>query len=547
MAIIQDQKAINDFKWARRKADIQGVLARLSGQPSELLSYDEVRRKLRAVEDSVATYQEIPLDAIVGSVGRYSDFNRMFMPLKDSDLPRWVGVSKLMNSLVGVPPIEVYQLGEVYFVKDGNHRVSVAKQLGAKYIAAYVTKVHTTVPVTKDLDYDNLIIKAEYAEFLDKTQLHRSRPEADLMVTVPGQYATLLEHIQVHQYFMGLDEQREVSFEEAAAHWYDTVYCPVVRLVTARGLLQDFPERTPTDLYLWLAHERAQLKEKLGWDLKPEAITDKVVQDLAKVSRSERAQQEDPHRYLLDDLLVAIPGTDIGWRALEQALLIAEREQARVYGLHVLPEGATPDARSEQIETLFHERCRSRGIEGQFALESGEVVSVIAQRARWVDMVVANLAYPPGVADARPSGGFGELLRQCPRPVLAVPGRVSQLSRALLAYDGSSRAEIALFAAAYLGAHWGIPLTVLIVKEGLRVTGKVVGRARSYLERHEIEATYVVKTGAVVAAILSTLQEQQADLLIIGSYEYNKFLEPILGGVLDDVLRESRAPMLICQ
>lgn len=547
MAIIQDQKAINDFKWARRKADIQGALARLTGQSSELLSYDEVRRKLRAVEDSVARYEEIPLEAIVGSVGRYSDFNRMFMPLKDSDLSRWVGVSKLMNGLVGVPPIEVYQLGDVYFVKDGNHRVSVAKQLGAKYISAYVTRVRTTVPITKDLDYDDLIIKAEYAEFLETTQLHRMRPDADLTVTVPGQYSILLEHIQVHQYFMGLDEKRDITYPEAVVHWYDVVFCPVIRLVRARGLLQDFPERTPTDLYLWLAHERAQLKEKLGWDLKPEAITDKVVQDFARESRSQRAQKEDPRQYLLDDMLVAIPGTEIGWQALEQALIIAKREQARVYGLHVIPEGHLPSAQSAQIEATFHERCHSRGIEGQFAIETGEVVHVIANRARWVDMVIANLAFPPGVADARLSGGFGELLRQCPRPVLAVPGKVSQLSKAVLAYDGSSRAEIALFAAAYIAGHWDVPLSVLTVKDGLRVTEKTMGRAHSYLERHAIEATYVIKTGAVLAAILSTLKEQQADLLIIGSYEYNKFLEPIFGGILDDILRESQVPMLICQ
>lgn len=547
MALLQEQKAISDFRWARRKAELQGVLARLTGQPSELLSYDEVRRKLKAVEDSVATYQEIPLDAIVGSVGRYHDFNRMFMPLNDSDQARWVGVNKAMNSLVGVPPIEVYQIGEAYFVKDGNHRVSVAKQLGAKYIAAYVTKVHTPVPIGKDLNHNELIIKAEYAEFLEKTQLHRSRPEADLTVTVPGQYATLLEHIQVHRYFMGLDEKREISFEEAAAHWYDAVYLPVVALIRERGLLEDFPERTPTDLYLWLAHERAQLKARLGWDLAPEAITESVAESRARTPRSARIKREDPRRYLIDDILVAVPGTEIGWCALEQALVIAEREHARLYGLHVLPEGAQPSAETAALEQAFYARAGGRNLSLQFALERGEVVRAIAERARWVDLVVANLAYPPGVADARLSGGFGELLRRCPRPVLAVPGRVTPLSRALLAYDGSSRAEIALFAAAYLSLHWQLPLAVLVVKDGLRVTGKTLERARSYLEQHGVQANYIAKSGAVVPAILETLREQQADLLLVGSYEYNKFLEPILGGVLDEVLRQSQVPMLICQ
>ncbi|RME07358.1 MAG: universal stress protein, partial [Anaerolineae bacterium] len=85
-------RAVEDFRRARRKAALQQILARLTGRPAELLSYDDVRRQLRALEGGQTTLQEIPLDAIVGSVGRYTDFTRDFLPRRDSDQQRWVDV-----------------------------------------------------------------------------------------------------------------------------------------------------------------------------------------------------------------------------------------------------------------------------------------------------------------------------------------------------------------------------------------------------------------------------------------------------------------------
>jgi len=104
---------------------------------------------------------------------------------------------------VGLPPIEVYQIGEVYFVQDGNHRVSVAYQLGARYIQAYVTEVQTRVPLTPDVQPVDLILMAEYADFLEGTRLDELRPGADLRTSIPGQYQALSEHIDVHRYYMG--------------------------------------------------------------------------------------------------------------------------------------------------------------------------------------------------------------------------------------------------------------------------------------------------------------------------------------------------------
>ena len=135
--------AVNDFVAARQQAAMQAVMARLTGKSNELLSYEEVARKLKLSQGAETGRHDIPLDAIVGSVGRYSDFSRSFLPLQDSDRTRWVGVKTAMDSLTGVPPIDVYKVGEVYFVRDGNHRVSVAHALKWSFIDAEVVRVRT--------------------------------------------------------------------------------------------------------------------------------------------------------------------------------------------------------------------------------------------------------------------------------------------------------------------------------------------------------------------------------------------------------------------
>ncbi|HZD11202.1 MAG TPA: ParB N-terminal domain-containing protein, partial [Candidatus Binatia bacterium] len=243
--------AIQDFHEARRRAALEQVLARLRGQSDALLSYDEVRRLVGERSRVDRGLKEIPLDAIVGSVGRYGDFTRMFLPRSDAMQDRWARVKTVATDMGGWQPIEVYKLGDAYFVIDGNHRVSVARQMGIDTIPAYVTEVKTTVPITANVQPEQLIIKSRQAAFLKRTGLGRLRPHADLLLTEAGSYRQLDEHIRVHRYYMGIEQQREIPFEEAAAHWYDTVYEPIANIIRERGLLQDFPHRSETDLYLW--------------------------------------------------------------------------------------------------------------------------------------------------------------------------------------------------------------------------------------------------------------------------------------------------------
>jgi hypothetical protein len=249
----------------RSRSLIQSLLRLFVHRPDDaLLSWDQVQEVLRSRHEIDRGTQFIPIANIIGSVGRYRDFDRAFLPLDGADLERWKRLDVAMNELVNLPPIDVYKIGDVYFVRDGNHRVSVAKANGMNLIEAHVTEIESLVPLTSETDVDDLIIKAEYAAFLKEMQLDESRPGQRIELTEPGRYRILLEHIEVHRYYLGLQWKREPTVAEAAASWYDTVYLPIVEAIHETGILKEFPDRTEADLYLWVAYHRERLKGRYG-------------------------------------------------------------------------------------------------------------------------------------------------------------------------------------------------------------------------------------------------------------------------------------------
>ena len=259
-AIYSSTQAEEKFRDAQRRALIEHIMSLITGKSDALLSFDEVRAKLGAWQQMGEETKEIPLDRIVGSVGRYRDFTREFLPLEGANVYRWKKIDAALNNMEILPAIEVFQMGDVYFVRDGNHRVSVARANGLKYIEAHVTKIDTSVPLEPDVQPDDIIRKAEHVAFLNETQLEEIIPEAHIELTEVGRYKQLLEHIQVHRYFLGLEQEREIPWEEAVESWYENVYLPVVEAIRESGILDEFPNRTEADLYLWVAHHREELR-----------------------------------------------------------------------------------------------------------------------------------------------------------------------------------------------------------------------------------------------------------------------------------------------
>jgi hypothetical protein len=246
------------FQRAWSRGHIQDILARLTGRSNDLLAYDDIRRTLKGSASRKRELKDIPLAAIIGSVGRYTDFTRQFLPRNPNDRQRWARIMTAMDEMVDIPPIEVYQIGDAYFVLDGNHRVSVAHAYGLSYIQAYVTEVETRVRFSPDSSADDLIRTAELVDFLEQTNLDQARPQADLRVTNPGQYRALIDDIEDMRQAPALRE-RAVGLDEAAIAWYDEVYLPIIGIIRERGMLRGFAGRTETDLYVWISRHRARL------------------------------------------------------------------------------------------------------------------------------------------------------------------------------------------------------------------------------------------------------------------------------------------------
>ncbi len=263
-----DARVHADFARVRSRAFLKDLLAMFSGKRDGLLSYDRVKEKLHIGGPIYRGVRTVEVAKIVGSVNRYRDFDRAFLPRNNSLASRWQRVDRAFYEDVSLPPVVLYKVGEVYFVVDGHHRVSVAREQGQEFIEAEVRECRVKVPVGPDLQPEDLEILGAKVEFLERTGLDRIRPEAQIELTVPDGYSRMLEHIAVHRYFMGLDQKRDIPEEEAVAHWYDTVYLPIVKVIRQRGILEDFPGRTEGDLYLWVL-DRQRFLHDHGKELSP--------------------------------------------------------------------------------------------------------------------------------------------------------------------------------------------------------------------------------------------------------------------------------------
>lgn len=245
-------EARNDFDNALLKAFWREVWSWFSQRKNTLMPFDQVRNALPVRGQHWIGIRQVPLNKIVGSVGRYHDFDAAFEPRQSRTRGRWMNVDVAHLKDINLPPVELYKVGDVYFVKDGNHRVSVAHEKNQAFIDAEVIEIDVDVPLTTETNLQKLILDLEKVAFIEKTHLPKIRPEVNLELTLPGQYSKLLEHIDVHRWYLGEQRNQYVPYKEALASWIDSVYLPLVEIIRKQGILKDFPGRTEADLYLWI-------------------------------------------------------------------------------------------------------------------------------------------------------------------------------------------------------------------------------------------------------------------------------------------------------
>jgi len=546
------QMAIRDFQSARQKAGVQEVLARITGKSAELLSYNDVAEKLKLRVSMERGLQDIPLDSIIGSVGRNTDFTRTFLPRRSNNQQRWANVKTAMESGTGLPPIDVYKVGEVYFVIDGNHRVSIARREGFNSIQAHVIELQTEINLTPDVQPDDLIIKAEYAEFLNTTHIHDTRPNVDLIVTSCCQYDKLMKQINISQHLLQDERKQEVPLQDSAAYWYDTTYIPLAEAIRDRGLLHWFPGRTITDLYIWISENRTALEEELGWEIQSEiTATDLILERSVKSEPGSWRKARTTSRYtdhLFMDILVPLSGDTESWDSLEQAITIAQHEEARIHGLHIVDSRKKTESESAQaVKARFDQQCADSGVNGNLVIEYGEITQKISERATATDLVVLKIVHPPmgGLATLR--SPFRTILVNSSRPILGVPVKASTIEHALLAYDGSALSKEALFVATYLAEMWKTKLIVFTALDGNKVKADTQDYVKRYLDIHEVEAEYILSEHGAMDYLKQTVEERNVDLVLMGSHSGSILEQVLIGSALDYILRESKVPIFICR
>ncbi len=263
-----------DFSRARNKALINEIQHLLTPEEASLISLNDVKQLLKPKAETYQGMKVIPIEKIVGSEGRYKDFDNHFFPKSNFLKSRWEHVDEAAIKDIILPPIKVYEISGVYFVRDGNHRVSVAKARGTEFIDAEVVSLQSEIKL-KDpnnlADIIRQIVNYEKRVFYAETGFGDITDYWCLDFTTPGRYDVILNHILTHKYYINQKKEEEVTMEEAILSWFNTVYLPLVTSVRKKHILHNFPKRTLADMYVWIVRYWDELKQKFGDEVPIEA------------------------------------------------------------------------------------------------------------------------------------------------------------------------------------------------------------------------------------------------------------------------------------
>src|ERR687897_192500 len=244
--------------------------------PHEQSDRDFSRARRKAFLRRIGAYlRRVPGSKIVGSVGRHRDFDRAFLPSKPDLGTRWRRIDEIMHRAEELPPISLYKIGDAYFVQDGNHRVSVARQQGVEMIDAEVIELRSRVPVDSALTARDLLHKLEHRHLLERLPIDRVLPEIKVEFSDVADYRRLATFIEAHGFRVTQLWRRYVSPEEVLRDWYEYDYCPIAKMIREEHILDSFPDRTELDLYLWIVYHR----ERLALEARDEKISPQAAKD----------------------------------------------------------------------------------------------------------------------------------------------------------------------------------------------------------------------------------------------------------------------------
>jgi hypothetical protein len=259
------QDARTDFSRARRRQVVGRLSRSLRREPGDvdlILPFEEVVEALGLRGERYLGLQTIPLDSIVGTVDRTRGFDRRFRPTSARVRGRWQRIAEAQRRGQSMPPISVYRIGDMHFVRDGHHRVSVARAMGRSDIDAYVTEVRTAVGPGESLTPADLPHKSHERVFYERVPLP-PQARARIRLSDPWDYAKLAEGVEAWGFRLMQHRLEFISREEVAAEWFREDYEPIVAALRQVGLIGD---RTETEAYMRLVSERYRLLRTHDWD-----------------------------------------------------------------------------------------------------------------------------------------------------------------------------------------------------------------------------------------------------------------------------------------
>src|ERR1700683_5040289 len=257
--------AQHDFLRARRHATLARLAARLRWEPDDvgvILPYEEVVAALGFVSEHSAGFAVVALDAIVGTVDRGREFDRSFRPTSGRVRSRWEQIAAAMRRGESMPPVDLVRIGEIYFVRDGHHRVSVARALGRTDIDAYVTDVVTRVGAERTITLADLPVKSHERVFFERVPLP-DEARAEISLSDPWEYGELAEAVEAWGFRSAQDRGESINRREAAYMWLQNEYRPVVEMLREADLIG---KRTETEAYMRISAERYRLLRTHRWD-----------------------------------------------------------------------------------------------------------------------------------------------------------------------------------------------------------------------------------------------------------------------------------------
>ncbi len=273
-----------DFNKAHTKALVNEIQHILKPDEAALISFSDIKKLLKPKNEVYKGMQIVPIKLIVGSEGRYQDFDNQFFPKSKFLKTRWEHIDMAHIQDVPLPPISLYEVGGVYFVRDGNHRVSVAKSRGVENIDAEVVSLQSEIklkPSSTKEDMVRQVITYEKRVFYTETNFGDITDFWCLDFSTPGQYDVIYNHILFHKYYINMDKTEEIPFEEAVLSWFRNVYLPVIQTIDRHHIMRSFKKSTKSDLYIYFIKYWDELKQKFGNDFS----MDKAAEDFKTEQR----------------------------------------------------------------------------------------------------------------------------------------------------------------------------------------------------------------------------------------------------------------------